>query len=58
LRQALHAERLGLVHPVSRRPMSWQADPPRDIRELIDTLREASAASHRSPLTGHRSRDS
>src|SRR5688572_11813228 len=34
-RQALHAERLALVHPATRETMSWQVDPPPDMQELI-----------------------
>lgn len=37
-RQALHAFRLGLVHPVTGRAMSWQAPPPDDLQALIDAL--------------------
>ena len=40
-RQALHAERLELVHPVLQHEVGWRAEPPRDMRELIDSLREA-----------------
>lgn len=39
-RQALHAERLALVHPATRKTMSWQADPPQDIRDLLAALRK------------------
>jgi 23S rRNA pseudouridine1911/1915/1917 synthase len=38
-RQALHAAELTLVHPQSRKPMSWQAPLPRDMKRLLDTLR-------------------
>lgn len=38
-RQALHAERLALVHPESHRRISWRAEPPEDMRRLLDTLR-------------------
>jgi 23S rRNA pseudouridine1911/1915/1917 synthase len=38
-RQALHAARLSLVHPVTRRPMTWEAPPPADIAQLVDALR-------------------
>lgn len=38
-RQALHAERLELVHPSSKRKRSWHARPPRDMRDLITRLR-------------------
>ena len=37
-RQALHARKLGLIHPVSGRAMSWQADRPEDLSELLDLL--------------------
>lgn len=49
-RQALHAERLALVHPVTRETMSWQADPPADMQELIARLRgdQPPAASRQS----------
>jgi 23S rRNA pseudouridine1911/1915/1917 synthase len=40
-RQALHARRLGLVHPVSGRPMSWQAPLPADMQDLIAKLEAA-----------------
>lgn len=35
-RQALHAAELGFVHPVSGERLHFRADPPRDMRELID----------------------
>ena len=54
-RQALHAERLALVHPVTRKTMSWQVDPPADMRELIERLRNG-AEPHASPATHHASR--
>jgi 23S rRNA pseudouridine1911/1915/1917 synthase len=34
-RQALHACRLGLEHPVSGRTMSWFRAPPEDLRQLM-----------------------
>jgi 23S rRNA pseudouridine1911/1915/1917 synthase len=40
-RQALHAQKLGLIHPVSGREMSWEAPLPEDMRELIATLEAA-----------------
>ena len=39
LRQALHALRLGLVHPVTQQTMEWEAPVPDDLRTLIETLR-------------------
>jgi 23S rRNA pseudouridine1911/1915/1917 synthase len=38
-RQALHAERLALVHPGSGEPVSWEAPVPPDMQALIETLR-------------------
>ncbi|MCL2308876.1 MAG: 23S rRNA pseudouridine(1911/1915/1917) synthase RluD [Proteobacteria bacterium] len=37
-RQALHATRLGLEHPVSRKPMQWESPLPADFRELLKRL--------------------
>lgn len=37
-RQALHARRLGLIHPESRAPMQWQRLPPADMLELMQAL--------------------
>lgn len=37
-RQALHAYRLGLVHPATGKHMSWTAQPPDDLQALIDAL--------------------
>ncbi|WP_370637448.1 RluA family pseudouridine synthase [Cupriavidus sp. AU9028] len=37
-RQALHAWRLGLVHPVTGRPVSWRTPAPEDLQALIDAL--------------------
>ena len=48
-RQALHARRLGLVHPASGKPMLWKSNLPEDMAELIETARllafEANAAA-------------
>jgi 23S rRNA pseudouridine1911/1915/1917 synthase len=38
-RQALHATRLSLMHPTTRRRMTWEADPPDDLSQLIAALR-------------------
>lgn len=38
-RQALHARRLGLVHPASGKPMLWKSSVPDDMAELIATAR-------------------
>jgi 23S rRNA pseudouridine1911/1915/1917 synthase len=37
-RQALHAWRLGLIHPQTRRAMQWSADLPDDMATLAATL--------------------
>lgn len=39
-RQALHASRLGLVHPHTGEYMEWQAELPEDMQKLIAVLRE------------------
>jgi 23S rRNA pseudouridine1911/1915/1917 synthase len=38
-RQALHAMRLGFVHPVTGEDMSFATEPPDDLRRLISVLR-------------------
>ena len=37
-RQALHAKRLQLMHPVSGRPMRFECAIPADMRAVIDAL--------------------
>lgn len=37
-RQALHAKKLALTHPVTGKKLNWQADPPEDFLELLDFL--------------------
>ena len=39
-RQALHAARLELKHPVSGEDLSFEAPPPRDFQELLQCMRE------------------
>lgn len=41
-RQALHAARLGLLHPASGEEMSWEVPLPADMEALLALLREAS----------------
>lgn len=43
-RQALHASRLGLVHPQSGEYLEWQAPLPADMQSLLAVLREDAAA--------------
>ena len=38
-RQALHARRLGLIHPATGKPMLWKSNMPDDMAELIETVR-------------------
>jgi 23S rRNA pseudouridine1911/1915/1917 synthase len=37
-RQALHAARLKLAHPVTGRELEWQAPPPADLQQLLAAL--------------------
>ncbi|MCG8429106.1 MAG: pseudouridine synthase, partial [Chromatiales bacterium] len=39
-RQALHARRLGLIHPTSGEWLEWQAPIPEDMELLLSTLQE------------------
>lgn len=44
-RQALHAIRLGLIHPASGEAMEWQIDLPADMKALLEAMR------HEEPVT-------
>ena len=44
-RQALHAERLGLVHPATHEEMSWASPLPPDFASLLQALRQNTAWS-------------
>ena len=37
-RQALHAARLQLAHPVSGKPLQWEAPLPQDLQALLAAL--------------------
>lgn len=37
-RPALHATRLGFEHPITGQPLDFEAEPPADLRRLIDSL--------------------
>ncbi len=39
-RQALHAEKLSLIHPASGEQVSWQKPVPEDMADLIEKLRD------------------
>jgi 23S rRNA pseudouridine1911/1915/1917 synthase len=43
-RQALHAEPLAFAHPVTGEALAFDAEPPQDLRDLLDALREDAAA--------------
>ncbi|OYY93862.1 MAG: 23S rRNA pseudouridine(1911/1915/1917) synthase [Hydrogenophilales bacterium 28-61-23] len=43
-RQALHAVRLGLKHPVTGEEMEWEAPPPQDFADLIAALENPDAS--------------
>ncbi len=43
-RQALHARRLGLTHPLTGEPMAWESPLPADMAELIAALTDDLAA--------------
>lgn len=38
--QALHAARLGLIHPVTQQYVEWEVNVPNDMKELIEILRK------------------
>jgi 23S rRNA pseudouridine1911/1915/1917 synthase len=38
-RQALHAEKLGLIHPVTQEFMQWECPLPPDFASLLEALR-------------------
>jgi len=44
-RQALHARRLGLVHPATGKPMLWKSRLPDDLALLIETARSRAMAA-------------
>ena len=43
-RQALHATRLALEHPVTGEAMEWEADLPQDMQQLLRQIREAASS--------------
>ena len=38
-RQALHAVKLGLIHPHTNQPMEWHIELANDMRELLEAMR-------------------
>jgi 23S rRNA pseudouridine1911/1915/1917 synthase len=52
-RQALHAHRLGFVHPSTGRQLSFEAPLPADMAALVEALRHSVASSNPpGPVTG------
>jgi len=49
-RQALHARRLGLVHPASGKPMMWKSNLPEDFAGLVETARLRAIAAEASEI--------
>lgn len=47
-RQALHAFRLSLIHPVTQETMSWEAPLPEDYEHLLNVLRKVKGSSGNS----------
>ncbi len=43
-RQALHAVRLGLVHPATGESMEWEVPPPADFTDLLQALEQSDAS--------------
>jgi len=39
-RQALHAEKLGFIHPGTGEPVCWEVPPPADMQDLSKLLSE------------------
>jgi 23S rRNA pseudouridine1911/1915/1917 synthase len=39
-RQALHSEKLSLIHPLSGKKMTWKVSLPKDLEDLLQTLRK------------------
>jgi 23S rRNA pseudouridine1911/1915/1917 synthase len=49
-RQALHATRLALEHPVSGESMEWQVPLPQDMQQLLQQIRKEISPRHATPL--------
>jgi 23S rRNA pseudouridine1911/1915/1917 synthase len=49
-RQALHAHRLGLVHPATRAAMHWEAAPPQDFSALVAALAASAGAESKRAI--------
>jgi 23S rRNA pseudouridine1911/1915/1917 synthase len=48
-RQALHAIRLGLIHPATHEPKEWQIELPADMKLLLEAMRSEGPAESTEP---------
>ncbi|WP_144395507.1 23S rRNA pseudouridine(1911/1915/1917) synthase RluD [Pleionea sediminis] len=39
-RQALHARKLGVIHPVTEESLSWEVEPPEDYSQILQVIAE------------------
>ncbi len=44
-RQALHARRLGFVHPITGKRLSWESPLPKDMAQAVESLRKVATKS-------------
>lgn len=44
-RQALHARRLGFVHPITGKRLSWESPLPQDMTQAVESLRQLATKS-------------
>lgn len=51
-RQALHAKKLGLIHPTSNKQMVWDIKLPDDFLDLLKTIRDYSSVNKNNELSG------
>lgn len=49
-RQALHAIRLGLIHPDTQMPMQWQIELPEDMKRLLEVMRAEQVQETNEPF--------
>lgn len=50
-RQALHAKKLGLIHPASNKQMVWDIKLPDDFLDLLETIRDYSSVNKNNELS-------
>jgi 23S rRNA pseudouridine1911/1915/1917 synthase len=50
-RQALHAIKLGLIHPHTQEPMQWQIELPADMKAVLEAMRAEAAPVEDEDLT-------